>query len=45
MVGFTGTLMMAYAIDKRVSKIEEKQLKMQMDIDVIKMKTENNDEN
>ena len=37
--------MMAYAIDKRVSKIEEKQLKMQMDIDVIKMKTENNDEN
>lgn len=45
MVGFTGTLMMTYAIDKRVSKLEEKQMKMQMDIDFIKMKTKNNDEN
>lgn len=43
MMGFTGALLANYAIDKRVGKLEEEQLKMQMQMDI--METKINDEN
>jgi hypothetical protein len=44
-VGFAGTLIMSYSLEHMVEELEEKQLKMQMDIDIMKTKVYDDDEN